>query len=152
MEMIYLYADGAVRNNQSKNNVGAWACILEYKGKTKEFSDIIENTTNNICELTAVISGLSKIKDKTIPVAVYSDSQYVISGVNQWSKNWIKNGWQTSEKKPVENIGLWRWLLDLVGQFETVSFNKCKGHSNDIMNNKVDALCNLTIDAFLDYN
>jgi ribonuclease HI len=148
-DRIYAYVDGAVRNNQSTENLGAWGVILLYKTNEKEFSGIVENTTSNICEITAAISALSKIKDKSIPVDVISDSQYVVSGVNDWSKKWIKEGWKNSKNKPVENQELWRWLLDLVSQFEDVRFVKCQGHSDDEYNNKVDKLCNKAMDYFI---
>jgi ribonuclease HI len=148
-EKITIYCDGACRNNQIRNNVGAWACLLRYKGKTKEFSGIVQNTTNNQTELLSAITALSKITNKKIPVEVISDSQYVILGVNEWSKKWIENDWVNSKNKLVENKGLWVWLLDLVAQFESITFKKCNGHSNNKDNERVDELCNIAMDDFV---
>jgi ribonuclease HI len=148
-DKIILYADGACRNNQSRENIGAWAYVLLYGKHVKKEAQLLKNTTNNICELSAVIAGLAKIKDKTKPVEVISDSQYVISGVNEWSKKWIDNGWRNAKKKPVENMELWRWLLNLVAKFSDITFTKCEGHAGNKYNERVDYLCNKMMDKTL---
>ena len=48
---------------------------------------------------------------------------------NGWYRNWEKNGWKTSQKKPVENQELWKELLALVRQHQ-VQFFRVKGHVN----------------------
>jgi ribonuclease HI len=148
MKKIEVYIDGAVRGNQFDKNLGAWGAILKYGDDTKELGGIIEDTTNNICEITAAISALSNIKNKDLETLVVSDSQYVVSGVNEWSKKWVENGFKTANKKSVENIGLWRWLLDLVSKFSNITFEKCEGHSDHEWNNKADALCNRLLDEY----
>lgn len=148
MDKIIAYIDGATRGNQFDKNIGAWGVYLKYEDKTKVLSGVIENTTNNICELSSAIQCLNSIKNKSIPIEVFSDSQYVVSGVNEWSKNWIKNGWKNSQNKPVENKGLWIWLLDLVSQFENITFSKCKGHSDDYLNRQADYICNQAMDEW----
>jgi ribonuclease HI len=148
-DKIQLFADGACRNNGKADNIGAWAYVLLYNKHVKKEAQLLKNTTNNICELAAVIAGLAKIKDKTIPVEVISDSQYVVSGVNEWSKKWIENGWKNAKKKPVENMEMWRWLLDLVAKFYDITFTKCDGHAGNKYNEYVDELCNMMMDKSL---
>lgn len=89
-EKIYVYCDGAVKNNQSRTNIGACGAILFYGKHKKEFSNVVHDTTNQKMELSSAILALNSIKDKSLPVSVIMDSQYVVSGVNEWSKNWIK--------------------------------------------------------------
>jgi len=148
MKIIEAYIDGATRGNQFDKNLGAWAVILKYGENITEFGEVIENTTNNICEISAAIGALNKIKNKTIKTIVISDSQYVISGINEWSLKWKLNGWETARNKPIKNVGLWRWLLDLVSEFDDITFQKCEGHSNNEWNNKVDAYCNKLLDEY----
>ena len=69
--MIIIYTDGACRGNQSKENIGAYAYTLSYKGHTKEYAEARANTTNNIMELTAIYTALKALKRKDIPVTVY---------------------------------------------------------------------------------
>lgn len=69
------------------------------------------HTTNNIMELYALIVGLKENNDiKT----VYTDSSYVVNGINQWIHTWKKNGWMTAAKKPVKNQDLWQELDQLI--------------------------------------
>jgi ribonuclease HI len=148
MKKIEIYIDGAVRGNQFDKNLGAWGVILKFGNDTKELGGIIEDTTNNVCEITAAISALSNVKNKTLETIVTSDSQYVVSGVNEWSKRWVENGWKTARKKPIENVGLWQWLLDLTNQFSNLAFEKCEGHSGNEWNDNVDALCNRLLNEY----
>lgn len=148
MEKIIAYIDGATRGNQFDKNLGAWGVILKYGNTEKYFGGIFLDTTNNICELSSAIEALSKIKNKKVPMFVYSDSQYLVSGINDWSKNWIANGWKNAKNKPVENMGMWRWLLDLISEFDDVAFIKCSGHSDNVGNNRVDEYCNKLMDEY----
>ena len=58
---IDLFSDGGAEPNPGK---GGFGVILSYKGRTKEFYQGYELTTNNRMELMAVIFGLEKIKTK----------------------------------------------------------------------------------------
>lgn len=47
-------------------------------------------------------------------VKLHSDSAYPINCMNQkWYGKWRTNGWRNSKKKPVENKGLWKELLEI---------------------------------------
>ena len=145
---IYIYADGGVRNNQIKNNIGAWASVIRYNGKEKSFYQAIINTTNNKAELLSAINGLKKVSNTTIDTFVIMDSQYVIEGYNVWSKKWQTNGWLKSDNKTVENKELWIELLKEASRFERIWFVKCAGHKNEDCNNKADELCNYTMNNY----
>ncbi len=71
---VQLYTDGACSGNPGP---GGWACLLLYKDIQKELSGGAEQTTNNQMELTAVIQGLSLLKEKCA-VDLYTDSKYVL--------------------------------------------------------------------------
>ena len=143
---IIIHCDGGCRGNQSKVNVGGWGAVLQYGEHSKEIFGHAANTTNNIMELTSCIRALESIKDTGIPVEVTMDSQYVIQGINSWIAGWIKNGWKTSQKKPVENRELWEQLYRLKCQFNDIQFLKCKGHADNAGNNRADELANLAMD------
>ena len=73
-------------------------------------------------------------------VDLYTDSAYLCDTfVKKWIWNWVRNGWQTSAKKPVENKDLWVELLDLY-RFHKISFHKVKGHADNPYNNRCDKL------------
>jgi len=128
MKIVSMYTDGACSGNQNEENVGGWGCILEFAGREKELWDGEVNTTNNRMELSAPIAGLSALKEKGLLVRIYSDSSYLVNCFQQgWHKNWVKNGWKTSQKKPVENRELWEKLLSLM-EGQTCEFYLVKGH------------------------
>lgn len=144
--IVEIYTDGGVRSNQSENNIGAYAAILSYKGHKRYLSMGFRNTTNNIMELKAVIEGLKAMKKYDIPIKVYSDSAYVVNGINKgWVNGWKSNGWLKSDGKPVKNMELWEELDYLISLFNEVEMVKVKAHQDNEGNNEVDALVNKTM-------
>ena len=144
---IHLYCDGGTRGNQFDDNIGAYGAILHYKGHKRYLSMGFRNTTNNIMELKSVIEGLKAMKKYDIPIKVYSDSAYVVNGINKgWVKGWKSNGWLKSDGKPVKNMELWDELDYLISLFNEIDLVKVKGHANNEGNNEVDALVNKEMD------
>lgn len=147
-EKIIIYCDGACSNNQHKENRGGWGAILLYGGKAKEISGAERNTTNNRMELLACIKALETVKNRSLPVGVFTDSAYLANClVQRWYIRWQKNGWQTAGKKPVENKDLWLRLLALKEKFPHITFHKVSGHSNIALNERADELAKEAIQA-----
>ncbi len=140
-EKIIIYCDGACSNNQQKENRGGWGAVLLFKGKVKEISGAERNTTNNRMELQACIKALEAVKNRSLPVEVFTDSAYLANCLLQkWYRRWQRNGWQTAGKKAVENKDLWLRLLALKEKFPRITFQKVAGHSNVAMNERADQL------------
>lgn len=136
MKNITIYTDGACSGNPGP---GGWAAILKYNDTEREISGAEAETTNNRMELTAAIKALSMLK---VPCSVelHTDSAYLHNAFEkQWIDRWCANGWQTASKKPVENRDLWEQLITLCDT-HNVTFNKVKGHSDDVNNNRCDKL------------
>ncbi len=141
MEKVVIYTDGACSGNPGP---GGWGTILMYKNVKKEISGYMENTTNNIMEITAVIEGLKLLKYEC-EVEIYSDSAYVVNAFNNhWIEGWRKKNWINSSKEPVKNKELWQELYNLTKQ-HNVKFIKVKGHSDNEYNNRCDELARLAI-------
>ena len=148
-ECDVLYTDGACSGNPGKGGYGGVYLPKQTSNlNCQEFSGGDDNTTNNRMELMAVIEGLkliedkeeSGLKEKGEKVKVYSDSAYVVNAFNQnWLNNWMKNGWRSSGGGEVLNIDLWKELSSLTEKRE-VEFVKVKGHSDNVLNNRCDAL------------
>ena len=157
MKIVNMYTDGACSGNQNEENVGGWGCILEFAGREKELWDGEVNTTNNRMELSAPIAGLSALKEKGLLVRIYSDSSYLVNCFQQgWHKNWVKNGWKTSQKKPVENRELWEKLLSLM-EGQTCEFYLVKGHlkltdKDDSPLDETNAALNKAYKAYCSHN
>ena len=141
---VELYTDGATRANGTNKARGGWAYVFNgtFGSKTGYGGEL--NTTNNRMELTAIINGigaaLDYYKDYEVDMCIYSDSAYVINCYKEgWYKNWQKNGWINSARKPVANKDLWEILIPYF-EDKKFEFYKVKGHSTNELNNKVDAL------------
>ncbi len=136
MKQIEIYTDGACSGNPGP---GGWGAILSYNGHERELSGYEANTTNNRMELTGPIKALEAL-NRPCEVNIYTDSAYVCNAFKQkWIQNWLKNGWKTSKKQPVENQDLWQQLISLM-EIHQVHWHKVKGHSNNKKNNRCDEL------------
>ena len=144
LKQVTLYTDGACSGNPG---VGGWGCVLLYGEHRRELSGAEGETTNNRMELMAVIQGLRRLK-YPCKVEIYSDSAYTVNAFSQrWIESWEKSGWVKSDKKPVQNADLWRELLVLT-HTHAVTFHKVKGHADNELNNRCDALARGAIAAY----
>jgi len=91
-------------------------------------------------ELTAAIEALNALK-RACHVELHTDSVYVKDGLTKWIHGWKKNGWRTSDKKPVKNLELWQ-ALDLAVARHVIDWRWVKGHNGDAMNERADELAN----------
>jgi len=142
MEKIVIYTDGGCRGNPG---IGGWGAWLRYKDHDKKLKGSELDTTNNKMELTASIKALQALKSSDITVDLYTDSKYVIQGINDWIEGWKAKGWKTANKKPVKNVELWKQLDDL-NQEISVNWHWVKGHSDDPGNDMADLLANQAMD------
>ena len=140
-EIITVYADGGCRGNPGP---GGWGAILQAAEHEKELWGGEANTTNNRMEMTAAIRALEALK-KPATVHLHTDSQYLQKGISQWIHNWKRNGWRTSDKKPVKNADLWQRLDALASQHQ-VKWCWVKGHAGHLGNERADALANRGMD------
>ncbi|MCS5589347.1 MAG: ribonuclease HI [Candidatus Thioglobus sp.] len=142
MNKIVIYTDGGCRGNPG---IGGWGVWLRYGDHDKKLKGGAKDTTNNRMELMAAIKALEAIKSSTIDIDLYTDSKYVMSGINEWIKGWKLRGWKTANKKPVKNVDLWQ-KLDDVNTRHNVHWHWVKGHSGDIGNDMADELANQAMD------
>ena len=144
MKKVIIYTDGACRGNPGP---GGWGAFIKFDGIEKEMFGGQANTTNNQMELSAAIEGLLALKEPC-EVDLFTDSKYVMDGMNQWIQNWKKNNWRTAAKKDVKNKELWQKLDQLISQHQ-VQWHWVKGHSGDVGNEAADLLANKGIDSIL---
>lgn len=126
--ILRIYTDGGCAGNQNAVNLGGWGAILEYGSAMKELHGSEKNTTNNRMEMTALLAAFRAIKKENQNIEVFSDSSYLMDCFRKkWYVKWRRNGWQTSQKKPVENQDLWEQLLPFI-EIHSISFYRVKGH------------------------
>ena len=143
-ENVEIYTDGACKGNPGP---GGWGAILRQGAHEKELWGGEKETTNNRMELTAAIRALEALK-RPVGGKIYTDSQYVLKGINEWIHGWKKNGWKTSDKKPVKNEDLWR-RLDALAEQHHVEWVWVKGHAGHDGNERADELANRGVEELL---
>ena len=136
MKHVIIYTDGSCSGNPGP---GGWAAVLKYGRHERVVSGAAPETTNNRMELTAALEALRALKEPC-RVSLHTDSAYLARAFNEgWLENWQRKGWRTANKKPVENKDLWEGLLEQAARHR-IAWIKVKGHADDPINNRVDAL------------
>ncbi len=130
MKRVTLFCDGSSLGNPGD---GGWAAILRYGEVEKELSGGEADATNNQMELLAVIKGLEALKEPC-EVELYSDSSYVVKGINEWLKNWVAKSF-----KGVKNPDLWRHYIEAAAKHK-VRANWVRGHNGHSENERCDTL------------
>jgi ribonuclease HI len=141
---MVIHTDGACRGNPGP---GGWAVLLSEDGQEKILQGAESLTTNNRMELTAAIRALEALPDGG-RATLYTDSEYVLKGIQEWLPGWKARGWKTAAKKPVKNQDLWQ-RLDAANARRAVDWRWVRGHTGDPGNERVDRLANEAIDSML---
>ena len=121
-----IYTDGSC-NTQFK--IGAWAAIIFEGDELITLSHVVENTTNQRMELTAVIESLKYLAKKhtaNSTVEIVSDSQYVIHLVDREQKL-LHSNYQTKKGTLIQNHDLVQEFFSLTKLF-TIKFEKIVAH------------------------
>jgi len=140
--VVEMWTDGACKGNPG---LGGWGALIRWGGVEKELYGGEVLTTNNRMELTAVIEGLGALK-RGCSVRLHVDSVYVMNGMQKWIHGWKRNGWRTSDKKPVKNVELWQALDAQVARHD-ITWIWVKGHAGDPGNERADQLANRGVDS-----
>lgn len=119
-----IYTDGAYSPSTNKGGIGF--IVLKDEQEIFSYCKSYKNTTNQRMELRAAIMALESINVKS-DIKIISDSMYLVGTMNQ--------GW-----KKKANKDLWERLEKAIKRHNTVTFEWCKGHNNNVFNNKVDEL------------
>ena len=135
LPLVEIFTDGACKGNPGP---GGWGAVLRSNGKERELSGGESPSTNNRMEMMAAIESLNALT-KPCRVKLTTDSVYVRDGITKWIHGWLRNGWRTSDRKPVKNAELWQALLDATDRHR-VEWHWVKGHTGHAENERADAL------------
>lgn len=123
--LFQIFSDGASFNNglQKKElprfaSVGLVITLNErviYRGCKG-----IDDATISVAEVTGVLMVQQKLRSKIeslggrvkppFAVDVYSDSEYVIKGINENMPKWVANGWRNYSGAVVAQLDLWKQM------------------------------------------
>lgn len=134
-EIVEIWTDGGCKPNPGP---GGWAAILRFGSAERELTGHDPATTNNRMELTAAASALEALK-RPCRVVLYTDSDYVKSGITRWHTGWVRKNWRNAAGDPVANMDLWKRLLDAAKPHQ-IEWKWVRGHAGDVMNERADVL------------
>lgn len=131
---VIIYTDGGCEPNPG---VGGWGAILLYGERRKEIYGGQPHSTNNRMELSAAIAALSSLK-RSCKVVLYSDSNYLVKGMQEWLAGWKRNNWKR-KNEPVLNRDLWE-ELDALSASHEIEWVWVRGHAGNELNEACDRL------------
>ncbi len=138
---IVVFTDGAAKGNPGP---GGWGVVIVTpRGEVTELGGrAAGTTTNNRMELTGAIEALSELRAVPGPLAIYTDSTYVIQGIRGWIHGWRRRGWKTATGGEVLNRDLWEQLDALVAARARsgVEWHYVRGHAGVAGNERVDEI------------
>jgi len=135
-----VFTDGAAKGNPGP---GGWgAIVVTPDHRVTELGGGAPHTTNNRMELSGAIAALQHLATQPGPVAIYTDSTYLIQGITQWIWGWRKRGWKTAEGGDVLNRDLWEQLSVLVSERTggKVEWHWVRGHVGTPGNERADQI------------
>jgi ribonuclease HI len=137
---LVVFTDGAAKGNPGP---GGWGVVIATRdGRVRELGGGAPHTTNNQMELSAVIAALRALRGAAEPIALHTDSTYVIRGITEWIRNWRRRGWRTAEGQPVLNRELWEELAALVEERgrKGIGWHYVRGHTAIPGNERADEI------------
>ena len=143
MKNVTIYADGCCLGNPGP---GAWAAMLIYKNHVRTITDGSRMTTNNKMEISAVIEGLTALREPCM-VRIYTDSRYIIDGASYWLPRWKNNNY-CGARGPIKNRDMWIRLDELISVHRVI-FRWIKGHAGDPNQEKVHLLASKRAEELL---
>jgi len=128
---LLIHIDGGSRGNPGPAGFGVYA--VDAKGVViAEHFGFIGVATNNIAELTAIQKGLAAVKNRCLPVRVYTDSSYAYGVlVLKW--------------KPKKNLDLIAAIRRSMSAFPRLTLVKVPGHKGVVENERADELATSSI-------
>ncbi len=148
-----IFSDGACRGNPGP---GAWGAMGQDSDGNIIFeaSGVDVPTTNNRMELTGAIEAIEHLREHLSELGLndkanihlFSDSKYLIDGVNSWIVGWKNRGWKKADKKAPENVEIWKRIDALKASLPNLRWHWVKGHAGHPQNEHCDQLANIALD------
>lgn len=139
---VVVYTDGASSHNGQERAVAGYG-VYWGDNDDRNVSEPLEGEkqTNQRAEAMAIIKALEQSQDMKESLEIRTDSQYCIKAITEWCHNWIKNDWKTASGKPVQNVDLFKRMIQLKkDRAGETFFVYVPGHKGIHGNEKADQL------------
>jgi ribonuclease HI len=137
MSKINVYTDGSCWPNTGEGN-GTFGFLVVIDDKVVHtFIDGRTKTTNNRMEMLGVITAFKYLLQNHLneQAIVFSDSQYVVKGFNEWYFGWLK---KPAKFETLKNVDMWHYMHGL--RSDNITLEWVKGHDVNQYNNMIDEL------------
>jgi len=106
--------------------------------------------TNNYAEVMGAMRAFQEAAKFDVKrVVLYSDSEYVIQGLEKNAANWAKAGWVKPDGEPRPNAETWKELLawrdTLVERGVSIEAKWVRGHNDDVGNERADSYATIGV-------
>lgn len=140
MVPFHIYTDGSSKNHKGVW-IGATAVQVYLDGELiYTHTAILNPATNNVAELVAVMRGVyyCKKKNPNRPIKVFTDSGYVVTGINKLRKGLTHS----------TNTDVWFAAAPILSD-SSITIEQVKGHSGVAGNVAVDKLAYNKLNNYL---
>ena len=130
--ITHIYSDGSCQHN-GKPNAKAGVGVYFGPSDVRNISEpLLEKPSNQRAELTAILrvyQTVEKHKMGNQKIIIHTDSQYSIKCLTKYIKNWLRNGWMTASKKPVQHRDLIETLHHYGNKYPKVMLRHIRAHT-----------------------
>jgi ribonuclease HI len=139
--LVAIYADeSCLGNGREGSNPGGAAGVIEYQpakgGPLARYDYWISEpaTTNNRMAIRSAVEALRIIsrKGKRCRVLFTSDSRYLVTGMSEWLREWVRREWRRKRGR-LENVELWQQAAKLKDGHEII-WRWVRGHAGHPQN------------------
>jgi len=150
MVHVDMFTDGSSPENSKGHGRGGYCAILVSGDRERVVSGALQNTTNNIAELTAVLEGIKALR---VPcdVLITTDSKLVIGWIHGWDteKN-VPDPSKKFKRKDFECAKIARKIDDAIASGKhIVTFHHVKGHNGHEFNERCDLIARQEADSVI---
>ncbi len=120
--MLHIFTDGACPSNGKKAAKAAYSVVLWNFPGLQEPLGIAEPVppaepqTNQRAELRGLARAFEEIQERriTVPITVWTDSEYGRKCITEWGPQWKARGWRRAQnaKKPLEHLDLLKPMIE----------------------------------------
>lgn len=129
MRRVNIYTVTTIKGPGRKT--GTYTYLLEYEtskgAATLTKSGIFEEVTENQAEIKVLLEAASRLNEPC-NLTIFTESNYLKSGVDDWLEKWKSAGWKNSKGKEIANSEEWKQIAKLIGLHQIIIKSK-EAHS-----------------------
>lgn len=109
-----VFCEVAMKNNPGP---GSWSYVA-YEGATRLFGNFgkFDNETSNRAKMLAVLGAMEamiKLGENIEEYEFFTNYKVLVDAIDMgWLDKWQRNGWKATNGKPIDNVDLWKKVIE----------------------------------------